>query len=101
MRRMRRESYLRTKETFHARVYAWRRANPWFSRSVTAARKKRTPQWADLHAIQQFYRGCPDGYEVDHAIPLQGETVSGLHVLENLQYLPKKANRDKSNKYAG
>lgn len=35
--------------------------------------------------------------EVDHAIPLQGETASGLHTLANLQYLSIAANRAKSN----
>lgn len=47
----------------------------------------RVPPWADRKAIQDFYRACPDGMVVDHIIPLQGDLVCGLHVLENLQYL--------------
>lgn len=58
-----------------------------------------TPKWADLNAIMEFYKNCPDGYHVDHIIPLQGKNVCGLHVLENLQYLPASENMSKGNKY--
>lgn len=64
-----------------------------------AAVLQRTPAWADLEAIKQFYAGCPAGYHVDHIVPLQGELVSGLHVLSNLQYLPAAANLAKGNKF--
>lgn len=59
----------------------------------------RTPVWANTKAINEFYLKCPIGYEVDHTIPLNGKEVSGLHVLENLQYLTPEENRKKSNKY--
>lgn len=64
-----------------------------------ASKLKRTPKWADLEAIKKFYSKCPEGYHVDHIVPLQGEKVSGLHVLENLQYLPAHENLTKSNKF--
>ncbi len=63
-----------------------------------AALLQRTPVWVDLDAIEVFYEACPRGSEVDHIFPLQGETVSGLHVLDNLQYLSMSENRAKGNR---
>ena len=62
-------------------------------------RKLRIPAWCERDAIQEFYRNCPPGCEVDHVIPLLGKNVSGLHVLANLQYLPMEKNRAKKNHY--
>lgn len=58
-----------------------------------------TPSWANLEAIQVFYTKCPEGYEVDHIVPLKGSNVSGLHVISNLQYLTIEENRVKYNKF--
>ena len=63
-----------------------------------AIKLKATPGWADIEAIKEFYRNCPEGYHVDHIHPLKGETICGLHVLANLQYLPAKENLSKGNK---
>jgi hypothetical protein len=61
------------------------------------AKLERTPKWADKHVVKSFYHHCPEGYHVDHFIPLRGEQVSGLHVVWNLQYLPIQANLSKGN----
>jgi hypothetical protein len=74
-----------------------------------AAKLQRTPAWLtdfDLLHIQCLYqvaamRTRESGYEwhVDHVIPLQGKTVSGLHVPNNLRVIPATENIQKSNNY--
>lgn len=85
----------------HARI-AQRAARPAHYRAKLEARRKRvrqaTPKWVDLRAIELIYEGCPTGHEVDHIVPLKGESVSGLHVPWNLQYLPVSDNRKKGNR---
>jgi 5-methylcytosine-specific restriction endonuclease McrA len=85
-------------------VFNWRKAN---SKKVIAyaikcnlKRLKRVPTYGQ-DGILEFYMNRPKGYEVDHIIPLQGKTVSGLHVIWNLQYLTPTQNRKKNNKYLG
>lgn len=57
-----------------------------------------TPSWSETSEIREFYQNCPQGYHVDHIIPLNGKTVSGLHVLSNLQYLTARENLSKGNR---
>ena len=81
----------------------WRKQNPQhcnaLKRKYVADKGRRTPVWADLQAIVQFYKSCPPGHHVDHVLPLRGKLVSGLHVVQNLQYLPAKENMRKNNRY--
>lgn len=60
---------------------------------------KRIPAWADMAAIKEIYLNRPDGYHVDHVIPLFGKQVSGLHIETNLQYLPAMENMKKNRAY--
>jgi len=69
----------------------------------------RTPPWLtakQLLEIQGFYIRAKiaedftgEKWHVDHIIPLQGKTVSGLHVPWNLQLLPALKNISKGNKH--
>lgn len=77
----------------------------YFKRKNSLARsrfKERTPLWVseeEIWMIQCFYVDCPEGYHVDHIIPLNGELVSGLHILSNLQYLSSSDNLSKGNNF--
>lgn len=62
-------------------------------------KKQAVPKWANLDKIKEIYKNCPEGYQVDHVIPLQGKIVCGLHVDNNLQYLTPLENMSKSNKF--
>lgn len=68
------------------------------AKTIRGLRALRVPGWANFNKIKDIYNKCPVGYEVDHILPLQGKTVSGLHVHNNLQYLPISENRSKHNK---
>ncbi len=92
------------REKYRAASRRWAKNHPERKNADTMARRaaiaQRLPSWADLNSIRIFYENCPKGYEVDHIIPLRGKFVSGLHVLENLQYLSRIENRIKSNHFS-
>lgn len=70
------------------------------------AKLQRTPPWADMAAVAEFYVEAKRleeltgiQFHVDHIVPLQGELVSGLHVPANLQLLTAHENLSKSNSF--
>ena len=62
-----------------------------------AEKVSKTPEWANAAAIKEFYAGCPEGFHVDHIIPLQNGVFPSVHSLENLQYLSAQENISKKN----
>lgn len=50
---------------------------------------------ANIELLVLIYSKCPDGWEVDHIIPL---SKGGKHHENNLQYLPALENRSKGNR---
>lgn len=98
VKRQRRETAKRNTGTVYARNARYR-----------AAKICRIPVWhSDFErlAIRIVYDEAKSmseksdtKYHVDHVIPLQGELVSGLHCLSNLQIITATENLKKSNLY--
>ena len=98
----------------YARLKSWREINQDKVRCHNAkyrsSKQSATPMWLTEEQLQQISdvyllaRECEiltgDKYHVDHVVPLNGESVCGLHVPWNLQVLPSDVNIRKSNKAA-
>jgi hypothetical protein len=79
------------------------------AKAYKVRKKNRIPKWVDkehMELIKEAYKLAQlrteqfgFAWHVDHIIPLQGELVSGLHVIENLQVIPAVENIKKKNKY--
>lgn len=89
------------------------KTNPALFAAHTAKRRAailcRTPKWLtedDFADIKKFYSLAEElskaygfKWHVDHIIPLQGKSVSGLHVIDNLQVIPASVNIAKNNRF--
>lgn len=93
-------------EPMRAANRAWRKRNSAAVRALNAkrhaAKLQRTPAWADHAAIRAVYEESARltketgiQHHVDHIVPLQGETVCGLHVAENLRVITATENMKK------
>lgn len=71
---------------------------PWYSRfnNYWSARGKDTRIESERDAMEEFYKNCPEGYEVDHIKPL---SKGGTHTLDNVQYLTTLENKLKGDYY--
>lgn len=99
------------REKDRAKKAKWQHEHPAVGCAKTArrhaAQAQRTPAWADHDAINAFYviaarvtRCTGIRFEVDHIVPLRGQTVSGLHVHNNLRVIPRYQNMLKGNSLA-
>lgn len=89
----RRKNKHRAAEYASQRRFVARQAEPAW---LTDEDKVRMQQFWQLRELKSFVTGVD--YEVDHVVPLNGQTVCGLHVPWNLRLIPKSENRSKSNR---
>ena len=107
------QDYAKNRLRYLANKKAYRQENKGSIRALNAARKQvvklRTPEWLskdDAWLIKEAYRLASHRtelfgfqWDVDHIVPLQGDTVSGLHVPWNMQVIPSRDNIRKKNKF--
>lgn len=111
-----REQHIARSKKYYQRNAEWLKAYIKEHRQGNQARKnvlnlqrveyirRATPTWVSLREIEAFYHeaqrisqetGTP--HHVDHIVPLQGYSVSGLHVPWNLRVIPAIENICKGN----
>lgn len=91
----------------HKRIREYNREyhsnNPHVFRAIAAARRARKlqaqPGWSELAEIKRLFASRPEGFHIDHGIPLQHPLVCGLHVPCNLEAIPNAQNLAKSNHF--
>lgn len=66
-----------------------------------AKKRQATPKWIKPKDFHKIILKCPEGFHLDHIVPLIHPDVCGLHVPWNIQYLSEEDNIKKSNKFDG
>lgn len=113
LKKAKRDYYDKNKEAILEAKKTYRQRAKGNINYLNACRKKsvrlRTPAWLtaeDKWYIKEVYdlavlrtRLTGVSWHVDHIVPLQGKTVSGLHVPWNLQVIPAKDNIAKKNRW--
>lgn len=112
-RAKKREAYKINAAHARAQKKVYRENNRGKINALVAARKavvkQRTPLWLSafdklkikcMYQLAAMYtKGNGESWHVDHILPLQGKTVSGLHTPSNLRVLRGVENIAKKNKY--
>jgi hypothetical protein len=112
-RQRRLKTYERTKDKHLAQKRIYRQTNKAkvnaLAKAYKVRKKNRIPKWVDkdhMWLIKEAYelaqlrtKQFGFSWHVDHIVPIQGELVSGLHVIENLQVIPAIENIKKKNKF--
>jgi len=81
--------------TAEEQLEAYRLKNRIANAKYNAKKRNQIPHDADMEKIKEIYLNCPEGYEVDHIIPI---SKHGTHHQDNLQYLTIQENRSKGNR---
>ena len=99
------------REAVRKRDREYKKENAAYYAELAANRKSSklnaTPDWLTpehLEQIKSLYEESskqPTPHHVDHIVPLQGETVCGLHVPWNLQVIPAEQNLRKGASHSG
>ena len=111
IREMSRSYRAHNSEKMNSLRRAWEVANPAKKNAINAkrraAKRNATPAWANSDDILVFYEESARltvetgvAHHVDHIIPLQSNTVCGLHVACNLRVITMAENLAKKNSYS-
>lgn len=87
----------------------WLDAHPDYKRMMWSNRRARKKQatvtWCDYTKVRDWYTACSllaehtgTSYQVDHIVPIAGNSVCGFHVHNNLRIISAEENNRKNNK---